>query len=388
MQPYQVKDKEIEYKKFDMRKINLSSPHLTGEELCNITDAFYEKKTEDTIKDFESRLKTYLDDSEKHVVALSSGTAAIHLGLILLGVKPGDEVICQSLTFVASANPIRYIGAKPIFVDSEKETLNISPFYLEKAIRHRINNGIKPKAIIAVNLFGMPYKYQEIRAIADRYEIPILEDASEALGSKYYEKKCGTLGDISTLSFNKNKIITTFGGGALVCNSQELKNHTIFLANQAKDKAPHYQHSQIGYNYRLNDISAYFGIEQLKVLDNRIKQRAAVNSFYKDLFNSFDEIKLLQEFDENISSNHWLSVIFLKDNNQREKLRQSLANNNIESRPVWKPMHTQPLYKDAMYFGEDTSNKAFIRGLCLPSGSNLNDEDRNRIKNCILHALK
>lgn len=349
MQPYQVKGKEIEYKRLDMKKINLSSPHLTGEEFCNIADAFREKKSEDTIKDFESHLKAYLNDSKKHVVALSSGTAAIHLGLILLGVKPGDEVICQSLTFVASANPIRYIGAKPIFVDSEEDTLNISPLYLEKAIRHRINNGVKPKAIIAVHLFGMPYKHQEIRAIADKYEIPILEDAAEALGSKYYEKKCGTLGDISTLSFNKNKIITTFGGGALVCNSQELKNHTAFLANQAKDKAPHYQHSQIGYNYRLNDISAYIGLEQLKVLDNRIKQRKSVNSFYRDLFNSFDEIKLLQEFDKNISSNHWLSVIFLKDNNQREKLRQSLANNNIESRPVWKPMHIQPLYKDAMY---------------------------------------
>uniref|UniRef100_UPI0039A54936 DegT/DnrJ/EryC1/StrS family aminotransferase n=1 Tax=Ornithobacterium rhinotracheale TaxID=28251 RepID=UPI0039A54936 len=371
-----------------MSKIELSPPNIAENSFLNIAK-YLEKEmlNWDPTINFENSLKEYLGQN-KWIVPLSSGTAAIHLGLILLGVESGDEVICQSLTFVASANPIKYLGAKPVFVDSEEETLNICPKALEEAIQNRIENGVKPKAIVAVHLYGMPYKHREIRAIADKYEIPILEDAAEALGSIYYGENCGTLGDISILSFNKNKIITTFGGGALICNNSEIKDKAIFLANQAKDNAPHYQHSQIGYNYRLNDLSAILGLEQLKILHLRLKQKKSINEFYKKIFDNFDKVTLLKEVDTKTSSNHWLSVILLEDYEQREKLRLALADENIESRPLWKPMHLQPVFSDAMYFGGEVSEKAFERGLCLPSGSNLTDDDRDRIKNCILHALK
>ncbi|AFL97065.1 DegT/DnrJ/EryC1/StrS aminotransferase family protein [Ornithobacterium rhinotracheale] len=370
-------------------KIWLSSPHMGGNEQKYINEAFEQNWVAPlgpNVNGFEEDLRNFLG-GKVHVAGLSAGTAALHLGLILLGVKAGDEVICQSMTFAASANPIKYLGAKPVFVDSEAETLNICPKALEEAIQNRIENGSKPKAIVAVHLYGMPYKHREIRSIADKYEIPILEDAAEALGSTYYGENCGTLGDISILSFNGNKIITTSGGGALVCKDEAIKQKAVFLATQARDDAPHYQHSQIGYNYRLSNICAGIGRGQMEVLAERVNQRRAMHAFYQELFKDFKDIQLLTEENEDLFSNHWLSVILLKDYEQREKLRLALAEENIESRPLWKPMHMQPVFSDAMYFGEKVSEDAFNRGLCLPSGSNLTNEDRDRIKSCILHAL-
>ncbi|MGP2569360.1 DegT/DnrJ/EryC1/StrS family aminotransferase [Ornithobacterium rhinotracheale] len=370
-------------------KIWLSSPHMGGNEQKYINEAFEQNWVAPlgpNVNGFEEDLRNFLG-GKVHVAGLSAGTAALHLGLILLGVKAGDEVICQSMTFAASANPIKYLGAKPVFVDSEAETLNICPKALEEAIQNRIENGSKPKAIVAVHLYGMPYKHREIRSIADKYEIPILEDAAEALGSTYYGENCGTLGDISILSFNGNKIITTSGGGALVCRDEAIKQKAVFLATQARDDAPHYQHSQIGYNYRLSNICAGIGRGQMEVLAERVNQRRAIHAFYQELFKDFKDIQLLTEENENLFSNHWLSVILLKDYEQREKLRLALAEENIESRPLWKPMHMQPVFSDAMYFGEKVSEDAFNRGLCLPSGSNLTNEDRDRIKSCILHVL-
>lgn len=370
-------------------KIWLSSPHMGGNEQKYINEAFEQNWVAPlgpNVNGFEEDLRNFLG-GKVHVAGLSAGTAALHLGLILLGVEAGDEVLCQSMTFAASANPIKYLGAKPVFVDSEAETLNICPKALEEAIQNRIENGSKPKAIVAVHLYGMPYKHREIRSIADKYEIPILEDAAEALGSTYYGENCGTLGDISILSFNGNKIITTSGGGALVCRDEAIKQKAVFLATQARDDAPHYQHSQIGYNYRLSNICAGIGRGQMEVLAERVNQRRAMHAFYQELFKDFKDIQLLTEENENLFSNHWLSVILLKDYEQREKLRLALAEENIESRPLWKPMHMQPVFSNAMYFGEKVSEDAFNRGLCLPSGSNLTDEDRDRIKSCILHVL-
>ncbi|MGQ1943640.1 DegT/DnrJ/EryC1/StrS family aminotransferase [Ornithobacterium rhinotracheale] len=371
-------------------KIWLSSPHMGGNEQKYINEAFEQNWVAPlgpNVNGFEEDLRNFFG-GKVHVAGLSAGTAALHLGLILLGVEAGDEVICQSMTFAASANPIKYLGAKPVFVDSEAETLNICPKALEEAIQNRIKNGSKPKAIVAVHLYGMPYKHREIRSIADKYEIPILEDAAEALGSTYYGENCGTLGDISILSFNGNKIITTSGGGALVCKDEAIKQKAVFLATQARDDAPHYQHSQIGYNYRLSNICAGIGRGQMEVLAERVNQRRAMHAFYQELFKDFKDIQLLTEENEDLFSNHWLSVILLKDYEQREKLRLALAEENIESRPLWKPMHMQPVFNDAMYFGEKVSEDAFNRGLCLPSGSNLTDEDRDRIKSCILRTIK
>ncbi|MGV4438312.1 DegT/DnrJ/EryC1/StrS family aminotransferase [Ornithobacterium rhinotracheale] len=371
-------------------KIWLSSPHMGGNEQKYINEAFEQNWVAPlgpNVNGFEEDLRNFLG-GKVHVAGLSAGTAALHLGLILLGVEAGDEVLCQSMTFAASANPIKYLGAKPVFVDSEAETLNICPKALEEAIQNRIENGSKPKAIVAVHLYGMPYKHREIRSIADKYEIPILEDAAEALGSTYYGENCGTLGDISILSFNGNKIITTSGGGALVCRDEAIKQKAVFLATQARDDAPHYQHSQIGYNYRLSNICAGIGRGQMEVLAERVNQRRVMHAFYQELFKDFKDIQLLTEENEDLFSNHWLSVILLKDYEQREKLRLALAEENIESRPLWKPMHMQPVFNDAMYFGEKVSEDAFNRGLCLPSGSNLTDEDRDRIKSCILRTIK
>ncbi|MGV4460536.1 DegT/DnrJ/EryC1/StrS family aminotransferase [Ornithobacterium rhinotracheale] len=371
-------------------KIWLSSPHMGGNEQKYINEAFEQNWVAPlgpNVNGFEEDLRNFLG-GKVHVAGLSAGTAALHLGLILLGVEAGDEVLCQSMTFAASANPIKYLGAKPVFVDSEAETLNICPKALEEAIQNRIENGSKPKAIVAVHLYGMPYKHREIRSIADKYEIPILEDAAEALGSTYYGENCGTLGDISILSFNGNKIITTSGGGALVCKDEAIKQKAVFLATQARDDAPHYQHSQIGYNYRLSNICAGIGRGQMEVLAERVNQRRVMHAFYQELFKDFKDIQLLTEENEDLFSNHWLSVILLKDYEQREKLRLALAEENIESRPLWKPMHMQPVFSNAMYFGEKVSENAFNRGLCLPSGSNLTDEDRDRIKSCILRTIK
>lgn len=374
-------------------KIWLSSPHMGGSEQKFIKEAFDTNWVAPlglNVTGFEQDLDDYLGQ-DVFVGALSSGTAALHLGLILLGVKAGDEVICQSMTFSASANPIVYQGATPIFVDSESETWNICPNALEDAINSRIAKGKKPKAIIAVHLYGMPFKVDEIRSIANKYEIPILEDSAEALGSAYKGQKCGTFGDISVLSFNGNKIITTSCGGAIVSKTKQNKEKAIFLATQARDNAPHYQHSEIGYNYRMSNICAGIGRGQMEVLDKHIAKRREMHDFYSQLFINNDNIKLFSEPNQDYFSNHWLSAITVntvnKNGKSREDLRVLLESKNIESRPLWKPMNLQPVFSQAPYYGGIVSEKLFNDGLCLPSGSNLTDNDKDRIKNTLYDFL-
>jgi dTDP-4-amino-4,6-dideoxygalactose transaminase len=370
----------------DKPKIWLSSPHMGGNEKQYVDDAFSSNwiaPLGPNVTGFENDIVSYLSN-EVHVGALSSGTAALHLGLILLDVKPGDEVLCQSMTFSASANPIVYLGAKPIFIDSEKDTWNICPEALETAIKDRIAKGKKPKAIIAVHLYGMPYKVTEIRAIADKYEIPILEDSAEALGSSYKGQKCGTFGDISVLSFNGNKIITTSGGGAIVSKDKKHIEKAVFLSTQARDNAPHYQHSEIGYNYRMSNICAGIGRGQMEVLDKHVSLRREMHSFYNSLFKEIEEASLFSEFNKDYYSNFWLSTIVFSDTKKNpEELRLLFEKENIETRPLWKPMHLQPVFKDAPYYGGSISETLFKNGLCLPSGSNLVVHDKERIKECL-----
>lgn len=366
-------------------KIWLSSPHMGGTEQKYVQEAFdtnWVAPLGPNVSGFEEDLEKYIGE-DVFVGALSSGTAAIHLGLILLGVKSGDEVICQSMTFSASANPIMYLGAHPVFVDSEPETWNIDPEALEQAIKDRISKGKKPKAIIAVHLYGMPYKVEAIRAIADRYEIPVLEDSAEALGSSYKGQRCGTFGDIGILSFNGNKIITTSGGGAIVVKSKELKDKAVFLSTQARDNAPHYQHSEVGYNYRMSNICAGIGRGQMEVLDKHVALRRQMNDFYVQQLKNVDGVSVLQEPNQDYFSNHWLSAIIvnpeLTGGKSREDLRLALDERNIESRPLWKPMHLQPVFEKYSYYGGNIAENLFNNGLCLPSGSNLTQKDKERI---------
>ena len=366
-------------------KIWLSSPHMGGNEQNYVKEAFdtnWVAPLGPNVTGFEQDLEKFLNE-DVHIAALSSGTAALHLGLILLGVKAGDEVICQSFTFSASANPIVYLGATPVFIDSESETWNMCPVALEDAIKDRISKGKTPKAIIPVHLYGMPYKADEIRLIANKYNIPILEDSAEALGSHYKGKMCGTFGDIAALSFNGNKIITTSGGGALVSHSKEIKEKAVFLATQARDNAPHYQHSEIGYNYRLSNISAGIGRGQMEVLQKHINLRREMHDFYVSIFKNNDAIIVFEEPNSDYFSNHWLSCITINSDKlgkSREEVRLELEKENIESRPLWKPMHLQPIFKDYPYYGGKISETLFETGLCLPSGSNLKNDDKNRIK--------
>ncbi|MCM4157098.1 aminotransferase class I/II-fold pyridoxal phosphate-dependent enzyme [Gramella sp. AN32] len=377
-------------------KIWLSSPHMGGNELKYIHSAFEENwiaPLGPNVSGFEQDIQSYLssEDVKVEVAALSSGTAALHLALILLGVKRGDEVLCQTMTFAASANPIVYQGATPIFIDSEEKTLNLCPAQLEKAIKDRIQKGKKPKAIIAVHLYGMPYQVEKINKISMEYDIPVIEDSAEALGSTYKGRKCGTFSPFSILSFNGNKIITTSGGGALVTHSNEDKKEAIFLATQARDEAPHYQHSHIGYNYRLSNISAGIGRGQMEVIDERVSQRRDMFHFYVNLFKDFDGIEVKAEPSKDYFSNHWLTVIWVDEDItgfSREALRLHLEGNNIESRPLWKPMHMQPVFKDADFYGTGIAEELFKNGLCLPSGSNLNDIEKARIKTAILNFIE
>lgn len=374
------------------KKIYLSSPHMGGAEQAFVNEAFktnWVAPLGPNVEGFEKSLESYLGNGT-HVAALSSGTAAIHLALILLGVERGDEVICQSLTFSASANPIVYQGATPIFVDSEPDTWNICPNHLEEAIKARIAKGKKPKAIIAVHLYGMPFKVEEIRKISKKYEIPIVEDSAEALGSTYKSQKCGTFGDISILSFNGNKIITTSGGGALVSRNPKHKEKAIFLATQARDTAPYYQHSEIGYNYRMSNICAGIGRGQMEVLDGHIGLRRNMNRFYKELFKNTDGIEVFTEPSSDYFSNHWLSCILVDESVcgfSAEDIRLKMVENNIECRPLWKPMHLQPIFMKAPYYGEDISENLFDRGLCLPSGSNLKTEEKDKINDVFMHFI-
>lgn len=369
-------------------KIWLSSPHMGGNELKYIHEAFdanWVAPLGPNVNGFEEDLKIFLNE-DVHVAALSAGTAALHLALIECGVSHGDEVICQSMTFSASANPIAYQGATPVFVDSEPDTWNICPKALEKAITDRIAKGKMPKAIIAVHLYGMPYKVKEVHAVADKYGIPVIEDAAEALGSTYNGQAAGTFGRFAALSFNGNKIITTSGGGALVCQSQDDKDKAVFLATQARDDAPHYQHSHIGYNYRMSNITAGIGRGQMEVLKDRVEARRAMNKFYQEIFAAIDGVTVFVEPSEDFFSNHWLSAITIAPKITgvtREDLRLAFLEDNIESRPLWKPMHLQPVFADAPYYGGKVAEELFENGLCLPSGSNLTDEDRERIANVI-----
>lgn len=366
-------------------KIWLSSPHMGGNEQKFVQEAFdtnWVAPLGPNVTGFEQDLEAFIGTGS-HIAALSSGTAALHLGLILLGIKAGDEVICQSFTFSASANPIMYQGATPVFVDSEPETWNMSPAALEEAVQDRISKGKKPAAIIAVHLYGMPYKADEINAIAHKYGIPVLEDSAEALGSTYKGKKCGTLGDIGILSFNGNKIITTSGGGAIVTKTKELKEKAVFLATQARDNAPHYQHSEVGYNYRLSNICAGIGRGQMEVLDRHIALRRDMHSFYKQYFSAIDGVTVLSEPGADYFCNHWLTAITVdpaKTGKNREGLRLALEAENIECRPLWKPMHLQPVFEQYPYYGQNISEELFNNGLCLPSGSNLTEDDRKRIE--------
>lgn len=372
----------------DNSKIWLSSPHMGGNEQNYVNEAFdtnWVAPLGPNVTGFEQDLEQFLND-DVYVAALSSGTAALHLGLILLGVQAGDEVICQSFTFSASCNPILYLGATPVFVDSETETWNMCPIALEEAIADRIKSGKKPKAIVPVHLYGMPFKADEIRAVADKYGIPILEDSAEALGSTYKGRNCGTFGDISALSFNGNKIITTSGGGALVSHKKEEKDKAVFLATQARDAAPHYQHSEIGYNYRLSNICAGIGRGQMEVLKKHIGLRREMHDFYIDFFKDVNGVTVFSEPNSDYFSNHWLSCIVL-DFSILEKnsadLRIALEKENIECRPLWKPMHLQPIFEKYPYYGSNVSQHLFENGLCLPSGSNLSENDKNRISDSL-----
>lgn len=365
-------------------KIWLSSPHMGGTELNYIHEAFdtnWVAPLGPNVDNFEKTISSFLQE-DVHVAALSSGTAALHLALILAGVEAGDEVICQSMTFSASANPIVYLGAKPVFVDSEPDTWNMSPALLEQAIQDRIAKGKTPKAIIPVHLYGMPAKMDEIQAIADKYSIIVIEDAAEALGSHINGKMCGTYGLMSALSFNGNKIITTSGGGALVAHRKDLAQKATFLATQARDAAPHYEHSHIGYNYRMSNICAGIGCGQMEVLAKRIEQRRAIYTRY---YNKLKDLQGISFVDEPTGcfSNRWLTTILVdveKTNGiSRETIRLALNEDNIESRPLWKPMHLQPIFASASFYGDGTSERLFRDGLCLPSGSNLTDADFERI---------
>ncbi|MDR6369244.1 dTDP-4-amino-4,6-dideoxygalactose transaminase [Chryseobacterium bernardetii] len=365
-------------------KIWLSSPHMGGNEQKYINEAFEENWVAPlgpNVNGFESDLEQFLGGNAK-VAALSAGTAALHLALIECGVVHGDEVICQSMTFSASANPIAYCGAIPVFVDSEPVTWNMCPKALREAIEDRIQKGTKPKAIIVVHLYGMPAKMDEITAIAQEFQIPVIEDAAEALGSTYKGQACGTFGRFGILSFNGNKIITTSGGGALVCHTQEDKDKAVFLSTQARDNAPHYQHSHIGFNYRMSNIVAGIGRGQMEVLKDRVAARRAMHSFYVDLFSNIEGVTVFSESGDDFYSNHWLSAVIVDPEitgKDREGLRHAFLEDNIESRPLWKPMHLQPVFETSPYYGGNVSEKLFDNGLCLPSGSNLSDDDRERI---------
>ena len=366
-------------------KIWLSSPHMGGTERQFVQEAFdtnWVAPLGPNVNGFEKDLESYLGDGV-NVAALSAGTAALHLGLILLDVQPGDEVICQSMTFSASANPIAYLGATPVFVDSEPETWNMSPEFLAAAIEDRLAKGKKVKAIIPVHLYGMPVNMEEISAIAKAYGIPVLEDAAEALGSSINGKMCGTFGDISALSFNGNKIITTSGGGALVAHDAAIVEKSRFLSTQARDQAPHYEHSHIGYNYRMSNICAGIGRVQMEVLQQRVERRRAIYDWYRQEMEGMPGISFVAE-PEGYYSNRWLTTILIDPEKAggltRETLRLAFEARNIESRPLWKPMHMQPVFEKYPYFGNGLSEKLFEQGLCLPSGSNLTEADLARIK--------
>ena len=371
------------------KRIWLSLAQMGGREQDFIKEAFdtnWVVPLGPNVNGFEQDLASFIG-RDKAVVALSAGTAALHLGLVLLGVKAGDEVICQSFTFAASANPITYLGATPVFVDSERDTWNMCPELLEEAIKDRLaQTGKLPKAIIPVHLYGMPAKMNQLLEIASRFGIPVLEDAAEALGSELNGQKCGTFGELGVLSFNGNKMITTSGGGALVCRTAEEAELTMFYATQARDNAPHYQHSHIGYNYRMSNICAGIGRGQMLVLEEHIARRRAIHILYTELLSGTKGIKVMQNPASGFESNFWLTCITVdpeQAGETREDIRLRLDAADIESRPLWKPMHLQPVFAHAPAYKNGVSEELFDKGLCLPSGSSLSDEDIKRVAQVI-----
>jgi len=376
------------------KKILLSLAHMSGFEQDFIKEAFdtnWVVPLGPNVDAFEEDLEKF-HNTDRHIVALNSGTSALHLGLILLGVKSGEEVICQSFTFAASANPIAYLGAKPVFIDSEMDTWNMDPLQLEIAIKDRlVKTGKLPRAIIPVHLYGMPAKMKEINAIAEKYGIPLLEDAAEAIGSELRGQKCGTFGELAALSFNGNKMITTSGGGALICYTEEYARLARFYATQARDVAPHYQHSQIGYNYRMSNICAGIGRGQMYVLSDHIARRRAIHKLYSLFLSDIEGITVMNNPDTDYNSNFWLSCILIDPEVAgitREKIRMGLDATNIESRLLWKPMHMQPVFSKDPFYGSGVSEKLFDIGLCLPSGPTLTDEDIYTVVNCIRNLCR
>ena len=376
-----------------MERIILSLAHMGGTEQKYVAEAFETNwivPLGPLVNEFEHRLEKFLGTD--HVVALSAGTAAVHLALVMLGVGKGDEVICQSFTFSASANPIRYCGAEPVFVDSESQTWNMDPELLETAIKERKRiTGKYPKAIIPVYLYGMPAKIDEIMAVAAKYGIPVVEDSAEALGSDYKGKKCGTFGEYGVLSFNGNKLITTSGGGALVCPSAEAAERVKFFATQARENRPYYYHEHIGYNYRLSNVSAGIGCGQMEVIEDHLARRREIHGLYVQALSGIDGIEVHGNPSPDFNSNFWLTTITLDPeviSTTPDELRLALDANNIESRLLWRPMHIQPVYSDSPYYGGTVAEDLFARGLCLPSGSSLSDADIARVVETILSSVK
>lgn len=381
--------------------IKLSLPHLAGKE-----KEYVDQAIESTwivplgpfVDEFERRLDEYLGEGK--AVALSAGTAAIHLGLVMAGVKAGDEVICQSMTFSASCNPIRYIGATPVFIDSEKDTWNLDSDVLEHAINDRLRiTGKLPAAIVAVHLYGMPAKMDRIMEIASRYGIPVVEDAAEALGSEYNGRKCGTIGNFGALSFNGNKIITTSGGGALICRTEEEARRVRFLATQAREDRPYYYHKEIGFNYRLSNVSAAIGCAQIEELQERVDRRRHIHSLYNEAFKDVDGIGVHDNPSQEFNSNFWLSTILIDKSatgKTPDEVRERLLGQGIETRLLWRPMNMQPVYQDCPYYSANNNLPTgqsgigewlFDRGLCLPSGSSLTDEEILKVVRSIKDIL-
>jgi dTDP-4-amino-4,6-dideoxygalactose transaminase len=375
-------------------KIWLSSPHMGGEELKYVHDAFHTNWVAPlglNVNGFEQDISGYIGiENQFYSAALTSGTAALHLALRMLNVTKDDVVIVQSLTFCGTTNPVSYQGAELVFVDSEVDTWNMCPIALKEALEQNINRSVR--AIVPVHLYGMPAKMNQIQAIADQYQVPIIEDAAEALGSALNGQACGTYGLMSALSFNGNKIITTSGGGALVSKHKDYIDQARFLATQARDEAPHYQHSQIGYNYRMSNIVAGIGRGQMEVLDERVAQRRANNLRYREFFKDIKGITFQTEPSSNYYSNYWLTAILidpmLTGGISREDVRLALDAENIESRPLWKPMHMQPVYEGSKFYGSGVCEKLFEQGLCLPSGSNLKDDEFDRIFEVLSRIFK
>lgn len=376
----------------DYDRLYLSPPHLGRHELNYLHKAIEDNwvaPVGPNLDGFERDICEFT--GAKHCVALSSGTAAIHLGLRLLGVGPGDEVLCPSFTFVATANPILYLGARPVFVDSEAETWNICPERLREALEDLRRQNRRPKALIIVHLYGMPCHLREILAVAAEFEVPVLEDAAEALGSRYEGRPLGSFGDVGVFSFNGNKILTTSGGGALVTNRQEWADKVRFWATQARDSAPYYQHSELGYNYRLSNLLAGIGRGQMELLEDRVKRRREIYGWYKEHLHAVPSLLLGPQEPEDGRSNRWLSCLLLNSAETTitpEYLRLRLETRNIESRPLWKPLHLQPLFADAPMYGGEVSASLFAQGLCLPSGSAMLDTDLQRVASSIISVIQ